>query len=223
VSIGQHTRPLLPAIQFASTLDPNWTFTRLSAFHGFLCFLINWAMRRKRSWARPFARTASMFNGWGPCITAPAVLINIQLWGFIVGVKIGKQVEDRLFQETENGCGVCGFKDARALTIHHIEHELDEIDNSYDNLIVLCHNCHHMYHEGKGATKAELVQLKRRLILKTLTPFGTNAMKIAYRKGIVVGMPFTLLHLVELGLLEEGEVISSISDDEGLELGRIRA
>lgn len=135
-----------------------------------------------------------------------------------MGVNIGKQVEDRLFQEAENGCATCGIKDSRALTIHHIEHGLDKTNNSYDNLIVLCHNCHSMYHESKGISKSEVVQLKRRLIHKILTPFGVNALKIAYRKNAVVGAPFTLLHLVELGLLKENGVLSSFSDEGGLEL-----
>ena len=77
-----------------------------------------------------------------------------------MGVQIGRQVEDRIFQEAENGCAICGLKDSRALTIHHIEHELAEVDNSYDNLILLCHNCHHMYHDGKGLSKADIINLK---------------------------------------------------------------
>lgn len=137
-----------------------------------------------------------------------------------MGVNINRSVEDRLFLESENGCGYCGFRDFRALTIHHIYHDAI-IDNSYDNLIVLCHNCHNIYHQQKGITQEQIVTTKRRLILKTLTPFGINALKTACRKKLVSGNPFTLLHLVELGLLEKLEAISWIGadvDDEKIEI-----
>jgi len=133
-------------------------------------------------------------------------------------IKMNRQVEDRLYLEAENGCAICGSKDSRSLTIHHIEHDLEEADNSYDNLIVMCHNCHTPYHQEKGLTKDQIRQIKRRLIIKTLTPFGLNALKVAHRKDLVVGAPFTLLHLVELGLLEQGELISEYSDGDGSEV-----
>lgn len=132
-----------------------------------------------------------------------------------MGVSIRKSVEDRLFLETENGCGLCGHRDSRVLTVHHIEHDADTADNSYDNLIVLCHNCHTMYHQGKGLLKQEIIEVKRRLIMKTLTLIGINALKVATRKGVVVGAPYTLNHLVELGLVSEHEVFTEIENDEG--------
>jgi len=135
-----------------------------------------------------------------------------------MGVKIRKQVEDRLYLEAENGCAICGSKDSRSLTIHHIGHDLEEPDDSYDNLIVMCYNCHTPYHEGKGVSKDHILEIKRRLIIKTLTPFGLNALKVAYRHGFVVGTPFTVLHLVELGLLEKVGVITSYSNDDGSEV-----
>jgi hypothetical protein len=135
-----------------------------------------------------------------------------------MGVQINRHVEDRLYIEAENGCAICGSKDNRSLTIHHIEHDLKEPDNSYDNLIVMCHNCHTPYHQEKGITKNEIRKIKRRLIIKTLTPFGLNALKVANRKNLVVGSPFTLLHLVELGLLEKRDLISSYSNDDGNEV-----
>jgi DUF971 family protein len=135
-----------------------------------------------------------------------------------MGVKINRQVEDRLYLEAENGCAICGSKDSRSLTIHHIEHDQEEPDNSYDNLIVMCHNCHIPYHQARGVSKDQIVEIKRRLIIKTLTPFGLNALKVAYRKGFVVGTPFTLLQLVELGLIEKKELISSHTNDDGSEV-----
>lgn len=133
-----------------------------------------------------------------------------------MGVSITKVVKDRLYLEADNGCGFCGLRDARALTIHHIEHD-GKVDNSYDNLLVLCHNCHTTYHRHKGISKAEIVSVKRRCILKTLTPFGLNALKIAYRKRYIAGTPFTLVHLVELGFLKKEGVnhTMEIRHDDG--------
>ena len=135
-----------------------------------------------------------------------------------MGTKTSKKIEDRLFLECDNGCAVCGYRDVRVLTIHHIDHESKTKNNSYDNLIILCHNCHEAYHQKKGVTKSEIVKTKRRLVLKTLTPFGVSALKIASRKTSVVGAPFTLLHLVELGLLKEDEGVMTVSDSLGNEV-----
>ncbi len=132
-----------------------------------------------------------------------------------MSVAIRKAVKDRLYLEAENGCGFCGSRDMKALTIHHMEHS-GTIDNSYDNLIVLCHNCHTRYHQKKGITKKEIVEVKRRLILKTLTPLGLNALKLCYRKSFIAGNPFTLLHLVELGFIKKYDVNSWTSlEDNG--------
>lgn len=131
-----------------------------------------------------------------------------------MAVAIRKAIKDRLFLEAENGCGFCGSRDAKALTIHHIEHG-GAINNSYDNLIVLCHNCHTKYHQKKGILKKDIVEVKRRLILKTLTPLGLNALKLCYRKNYIAGNPFTLLHLVELGLIRKRDVNSWTCIDDG--------
>ena len=41
-------------------------------------------------------------------------------------------------------CEICGY--SRALEIHHIDR--DRENNSEDNLIVLCRNCHWLVHRG---------------------------------------------------------------------------
>lgn len=90
------------------------------------------------------------------------------------------------------------------MTIHHIDG--DDSNDLYDNLIVLCHNCHHQYHSKKGLTKQEIVDRKRRLIAKSLTAYGLNAMKIAERNQFgVVAMPFLLYHLLDLGYMIKEE------------------
>jgi hypothetical protein len=81
-------------------------------------------------------------------------------------------------------------------------------NEDYDNKLVLCHNCHQSHHQSKGPTADELVEIKRRLIIKTLTRAGLNAMKYANRRSAVVAAPFLVNHLVEYGYLIQGEVIS---------------
>ena len=41
-------------------------------------------------------------------------------------------------------CGLCGLGDARALAVHHIDK--DHKNNRVENLLWLCHNCHHLVH-----------------------------------------------------------------------------
>ena len=114
--------------------------------------------------------------------------------------------DELLYLETENACAYCGHKDSRVLTIHHLV-QLIPKNEDYDNKLVLCHNCHQSHHQGKGATANELCMIKRCLIIKTLTRPGLNAMKEAYRRSLVVAMPFLVNHLVEFGYLAQGEMI----------------
>ncbi len=121
-------------------------------------------------------------------------------------------VGEMLIAETDGSCAYCGIKDYRILTIHHIIQQ-EPKDESYDNKIILCHNCHHLYHEKKGPSLQELTDIKKRLIYKTLTQQGVNALKESYRKGMVVGSPYLLGHLVELQLLKFLKKVSSYSMD----------
>lgn len=113
-------------------------------------------------------------------------------------------LHERLFVETDDSCAICGIRGVRALTEHHIDG--DRSNNTYDNLIVLCHNCHHAHHNGKGLTEQQIVDRKRHLIQKTLTTYGLSAMKIASRNNFgVVAMPFLLYHLVDIGYMTKEE------------------
>jgi len=96
--------------------------------------------------------------------------------------------------------------------VHHLV-QTEPKDESYDNKILLCHNCHHAYHQKKGATAEELQEIKCRLIIKTLTRPGLNALKEAYRRGRVVAMPFLVNHLVEFDYLKFREELSSLVDE----------
>jgi hypothetical protein len=79
-------------------------------------------------------------------------------------------------------------------------------NNVYDNAIVLCHNCHTRYHNGKGISSEQIRARKRHLIAKTITIWGLNALKIAERNGEgVVAMPFLLYHMVNLGYMAKRE------------------
>ncbi len=124
------------------------------------------------------------------------------------------KVKEMLLSETDKSCAYCGTRDYRVLTIHHIDNS-NKKRESYDNKIVLCHNCHHLHTEGKGVTDKEIRDIKKLLILKTLTPQGANALKEAYRKGRVSGTPYIVAHLVEMKLLEFGEQTSSYGSSTG--------
>ncbi len=120
--------------------------------------------------------------------------------------------KDYIFLEASDSCALCSIKGADNLTIHHIDK--DEKNNEYDNLILLCHNCHCRHHQNKGISKKLIVETKRKLILKTLTHFGVNALKIAYRNKVgVAATRFLLSHLIDLGLLKFKEELSSEAYD----------
>lgn len=123
-------------------------------------------------------------------------------------------VDELLYLETDGSCALCGFRDNRVLTVHHLDQAKSK-NQAYDNKILLCHNCHDSYHLKKGATDRALEDIKRRLIIKTLTTPGLNALKVAYRRSCVVAMPFLVNHLVEFGYLTLREEVSSLSDDSG--------
>jgi hypothetical protein len=123
------------------------------------------------------------------------------------------KLDDRLYTETDDTCAICGLRGISVLTIHHIDGNRG--NNVYENLIVLCHNCHHRHHQGKGLTEEQIIDRKRHLILKTLTQYGLNALKIAGRNSFgVVAMPFLLYHVVDLGYLSKEENQMGYGDQE---------
>lgn len=114
------------------------------------------------------------------------------------------KVRDRLFMETEDSCAICGVRGEDRLTVHHLDS--DRGNNEYDNLVLLCHNCHHQLNNRKGLASRAVEDRKRRLICKTLTQYGLNALKMADRSDDgVVAMPFLLYHVVALGYMEQAE------------------
>ena len=121
--------------------------------------------------------------------------------------------DDLLYAETDGGCAHCGMRDARTLTIHHLDQTKPKSED-YDNKLVLCHNCHTCHHAGKGPSAEFLLELKRRLIVRTLTVPGLNALKQSYRKGHVVAMPFLVTHLIEQQLLQYKETVSNWLQDK---------
>src|SRR5882672_3534400 len=131
-------------------------------------------------------------------------------------------LEELLFIETDDGCANCGFRDTRALTIHHLEQVIPS-NESYDNKRVLCHNCHQCHHQGKGPSAGDLRQIKRRLIIKTMTRQGLNALTEARRRGAVAAAPYLVSHLIEMGYLVCKEEISSWASDDESEKGVIEA
>ncbi len=117
------------------------------------------------------------------------------------------KIEDCLYFETDDGCAICGIRGAEKLSFHHIDG--DKTNNKYDNLIVLCYNCHNQHHQNKGLAEEQIRDRKRRLMLKTLTIHGVSALKMASRNSAGVAAPPALLyHLVGLGLMTKAEELS---------------
>ena len=117
-------------------------------------------------------------------------------------------IKDYLYLETDDTCALCGQRGKDNLTEHHIDGNSN--NNAYDNRIILCHNCHHRYENDKGITKDDIEERKRRLIKKTLTQYGVNAIKIAARNNMgVVSMSFLMHHLVGLGFMKQEKQIMS--------------
>ena len=113
-------------------------------------------------------------------------------------------LDDRLHGETDDTCALCGLGDTQSLTIHHIDG--NSSNNIYENMIVLCHNCHQRHHQDKGITRDDIERRKRHLTQKTVTVYGVSAMKIAARNNFgVVALPFLLYHLVDMGYMTKEE------------------
>jgi 5-methylcytosine-specific restriction endonuclease McrA len=114
------------------------------------------------------------------------------------------KTSDLIYLETDDSCAICGAKGIGILSEHHIDS--NRSNNEYDNLIVLCHNCHHKITNKKGLSEEEIINRKKHLINKTITTYGLNAMKIAKRNNFgVIALPFLLYHLVDLGYMSKEE------------------
>jgi len=44
-------------------------------------------------------------------------------------------------------CKICKCEDVRILAVHHLDK--NHKNNDFDNLVFLCHNCHHLVHHHK--------------------------------------------------------------------------
>ena len=66
-----------------------------------------------------------------------------------------------IYFETDDSCAICGAKGIGILSEHHIDS--NRANNDYDNLIVLCHNCHHKVTNDKDLAKDTIYDRKRHL------------------------------------------------------------
>lgn len=70
-------------------------------------------------------------------------------------------LKKRIFKTWKNPhCEYCGNPNKNILQLHHIKSICNGGDNSIDNVIILCPNCHKMVHAGQITTK-ELKTLKQ--------------------------------------------------------------
>lgn len=64
--------------------------------------------------------------------------------------KAGKRLNYRSIlkkSDVPEKCQRCNSRDKRVLAVHHLDH--DRENNSVDNLVWLCHNCHTLIHRDK--------------------------------------------------------------------------
>jgi hypothetical protein len=74
---------------------------------------------------------------------------------------IVKAVRDQLLVEARHRCTICAEK---CFEIHHIVEQAEDGTDEYDNLIVLCPNCHQQrYHRSGEFTRDQLKLYKQRL------------------------------------------------------------
>lgn len=76
-------------------------------------------------------------------------------------------IKEILLLETDYSCALCGNCVNDNLSIHHID--CDEKNNEYDNQILMCHNCHHRFHNNKGISVEDIKGRKKILMMKILT------------------------------------------------------
>jgi len=62
---------------------------------------------------------------------------------------IDKETKEHLFEYYEYKCARCGYDDfPQILQIHHVVPVSIGGNNAISNLIILCPNCHRLYHSG---------------------------------------------------------------------------
>ena len=98
------------------------------------------------------------------------------------------KIKDLLLAEVDGYCPVCGDR-SRDLTEHHLRQSTPKV-HTYENRLMICRPCHDDHHAGKDPKAEALLSIKRRLIARTLTIPGLNALKEARRRGGVVAAPY---------------------------------
>ncbi len=58
----------------------------------------------------------------------------------------------------KNECNKCKIDDLELLVVHHIDY--NHSNNNVENLEILCANCHHKIHFGKGHNRRKLYKFK---------------------------------------------------------------
>ena len=124
-------------------------------------------------------------------------------------------VQNLVRLESDDSCAICGERRAEHLTYHHIEGRSD----SYDNLILLCYNCHGSHNDKRSPSTCQIKSRKRHLIQKTITTYGLSAMKIAGRReGYgVPAIPFLLYLLVDMGLMRKEQWLMKAGPGDRIE------
>lgn len=87
---------------------------------------------------------------------------------------VSNPMQKRLFQEAGSACVVCDLAETNKLIIHHIEPYSEVQCHEFENLIVLCANCHRDADDGK-ISKRKLRTIKGSLGGPLKFPSGKSA------------------------------------------------
>lgn len=80
--------------------------------------------------------------------------INNPNW--IDGLHAGASYIKEAFRNYKAKCAICGLEEKCCLQVHHVDE--NRKNNSVDNLIVLCANCHNRVHRGGYKITKEILQ-----------------------------------------------------------------
>jgi len=76
-----------------------------------------------------------------------------------------EKINELMFPGEKPTCERCGYSET--IDIHHIKQRRDGGKNSSDNLIILCPNCHALFHRGI-INQDELIKLKQKDVVEVV-------------------------------------------------------
>lgn len=129
---------------------------------------------------------------------------------------IPTEIRRRIFMEAGYRCAIptCRFP---IPDNHHIFSWADSRDQSYENLIALCPNCHEMFHKGRIPLEAIRAYKKKLIFLNDVySRFELDVLDhLKSHKRAVIPGELLIKRLLDEGIVSREDDISSVSFDDG--------